>query len=178
MFRVIKNVGKAVNAYPLNADHPVIASLIARGLIRRLDNGHFAVFSQEATNGEICAPEDYIKIDSKGMPYPNSREFFLSNHKPIGPDTYEQIPKPLEAWDVHEAVSEEILFLQENKGLSMNENDKEAFFTAPLWGDIEKARKDAVIIFYQIDREPDGRITDISFNFVARNEFEKTYTRL
>ena len=40
------------------------------------------------------------------------------------------------------------------------------------------AAQDATLIFYSVDRDADGTITDISFNFVAKPEFDARYTLL
>jgi len=37
---------------------------------------------------------------------------------------------------------------------------------------------DAVIVFYSITKDEDGTITDADFNFVARDEFDRTYSLL
>ena len=47
-----------------------------------------------------------------------------------------------------------------------------------LWGTEETAAKDAVVVFYGVERDADGAIAKIDFNFVARNVFEQTYELL
>ena len=37
------------------------------------------------------------------------------------------------------------------------------------------AAKNAIVILYRVDRDENDTITDISFNFIERNEFAKTY---
>lgn len=59
--------------------------------------------------------------------------------------------------------------------LLINEEDPDRYFSAQLWGTTLSAAKDAVIVFYSVTRDPDGKILEISFNFVARSEFDKTY---
>ena len=177
MFRVKKKEGTIVTAYRISEDTPMIAALIEEGKMKYLGDGKYEIFSREVLGktGEVCCEGDYVKLDSGGFPYPNDRDFFLKNHKPVSGDEYEQIPKPLSAWDVKEPDCEEIRFLKENKGLLINEASEDTYFSAPLWGTTLQAAKDAVIVFYSIDRDDSGKITDISFNFVARPEFEKTY---
>ncbi|MBR3143449.1 MAG: hypothetical protein IKF09_09930 [Clostridiales bacterium] len=36
-------------------------------------------------------------------------------------------------------------------------------------------KRDAILVFYQFDRDASGNISDISLNFVAGGGFEKTY---
>lgn len=103
MLSVIKNKGKIINAYQLGSKHPVIENLISCGKILDLKNGQYEIYSQEAINGEkrgeIAQVGDWIKIDSKGFPYPNDKKFFEKNHRHLDGDRFEQIPKKLYAWD-------------------------------------------------------------------------------
>ena len=183
MKTVIKNKGKVVKAYRLGSDSPEISALIADGKIVCREDGRFEVMSQEAVNGnsgigQIAEKGDYIKIDSSGFPYPNSTSFFEKNHKHIDGCTYEQIPKPLAAWMFGDPMCDEILFLTHHKGLVIPPNDYEHYFTAPLYGTLESAARDSVIIFYSITMNDACEIADADFNFVVRNEFDKTYTVL
>ena len=179
MIRIMKKTGKTVCAYKLGEDS-YVEELIARGQIRLREDGMYEVFSQEAVHGkgELARPGDFVKLDSKGFPYPNSAEFFHANHRWISGNTYEQQPVPLEAWTAAEPMCDEIRFLIREKGLQINENDRERYFTAPLWGTIESAGQDAVIVFYCVSKAENGEITNVEYNFVAREEFEKTYVIL
>ena len=85
------------------------------------------------------------------------------------------MPKLLKAWSVQEPMCEEIRFLIDNKGLVLAEADEAHYFTAPLWGTVASAAKDSVVIFYSIERDADGKITDAEFNFVVREAFDSTY---
>lgn len=116
------------------------------------------MFSREAVNGkgEIAWDGDYVKIDSQGFPYPNSRKFFKENHRKIGVDRYEQIPFPVDVWTVQEPVCDEIEYLQKEKGLVLNETDINAYFHAPLWGSMLSAPRDTMLVFYRIDRKKDA----------------------
>lgn len=177
MILVQKHHGKIVTAYQLGTQHPVIDKLIQEKRIIPLSDGQFEVMSQEAVHGkgEIAQAGDFVKVDAAGYPYPNSRKFFENNHRHLRGDEYEQIPHPLAAWTADEELCEEVLFLIKNKGLALNENEPSQFFTAPLWGTIESAARDAVLIFYSIQRDETGRITKADFNFVARNIFNQDY---
>ena len=172
---VKKKTGNTVKAYRLGENHDVIIELINKGLLKKEEDAYWRVYSQEATAGELAKTGDYIKMDSSGCPYPNTRQFFEQNHKKIGVDSYEQIPQPLKAWDINEPECKEIQFLKEHKGLMINRENERAYFKAPLWGDILTAAKDAEIVFYSISYDADNNVKDADFNFVAREEFIKTY---
>ncbi len=178
MKKVIKKSGKLVQAYCLGEKNEKVKELMEKGFLTQCENGQWRVFSQEAEQGEVAQHGDYIKIDSNGRPYPNDREFFLKNHKAAGENLYEQIPHVLEVWDSTEEMCPEVKFLIKSKGLVINDKDEQKYYKAPLWGDILTAGRDAVIVFYSIERDTEGNIVDAEFNFVAREEFEKTYTVL
>jgi len=174
---VKKKQGKIVQAYRLGEQGKVIKSLIEEGLILEREDGLYEIFSQEAINGkgEIASANYYIKVDSAGKPYPNNPNFFEKNHKKVGVDLYEQIPAELLAWTVEEKLCEEMSFLIDNKKLYINEENKKKYFNAFLWGSNLSAPKDAVIVFYEVVRNKKGKITEVDFNFVRRDEFDKTY---
>lgn len=176
----IKQRGKITKAYRLGTPHPALDEFIRKGKLVEYPNGIFEVFSREAVHGkgEIAHAGDYIKVESSGEEiYPNSKEFFEQNHRPThrNKDEYEQLPKPLLGWCADEPMRPEVEFLIKHKGLVLDENDFEHYFTAPLWGTVESAAKDAVLIFYSIDRDSDGNIQDAAFNFVARTVFDADY---
>lgn len=177
MKKIIKKNGKKVHAYRLGDPNPVVEQLISEKKIIMHPNGACEIFSQESMHGkgEMAKTGDYIKVNSSGFPYPNSAEFFAANHKWISGDEYEQLPKPLYAWTAAEPMCPEIQFLIEKKGLEMHPEDPQKYFSAPLWGTIESAEQDAVVIFYSIIRDSEGHVIDADFNFVCRPEFEKDY---
>ena len=129
---VKKKKGKIVEAYCLGQKNRVVKELIERGYILEKEEGVFEIFSQEAVNGkgEKATAGDYIKIDSQGRPYPNSKEFFERNHRKIGENLYEQIQTPLFAWEVNEDKSEEIEYLLQTGKLVINEQQEEKYFEA------------------------------------------------
>lgn len=180
MYTVIKNKGKIVKAYQLGKDNSVIRELADAGKIRADETGRYEIFSQEAVNagapGEIAMAGDWIKVDSKGYPYPNKRVYFEANHKYIEGDTFEQIPKPLHAWDANLEICPEVLFLVENRGLIIDATSSEKRYTAKLWGTTEVAAEDAMIVFYDITHDETGNISDCDWNLVERSEFDKTYS--
>lgn len=177
VFKVRKKEGKTVQAYRLGEEHTELDRLMEAGKLVKTAPGKYEVFSQEAVGkmGEQACDGDFIKIDSSGAPYPNKKEFFLANHHHLGGDSYEQIPKVCDAWTVDEPMCEEIQFLMREKGLVVDENSYENYFSAPLWGTALLAAKNAVIIFYEIKHGETGEMMDADFNFVERTEFEKTY---
>lgn len=179
MFSVIKDKGKLVQAYQLGGGSTVINKLIESGRIENLGDGKYAIYSQEAVNGtvggEVAKAGDWIKIDGSGCPYPNDKVYFEANHCHLEGDTYEQIPKPLQAWDAECEMCPEVVFLVTKKGLVINETSTEQRYSAELWGTKEVAAADAVIVFYDISRDNNGCIIDADFNFVERGEFNRTY---
>lgn len=128
--------------------------------------------------GEMAEEGDYFKVDSSGFPYPNKKEWFEANHRHIDGDEYMQISKPVDIWEADMPMCEEIQYLLSTDRLHINVEDTANYFSAFLWGAPLAAAKDAVIVFYSVDRDEDGKIRDVDFNFVARDEFEKTYTVL
>lgn len=180
MLKVIKNEGKMVNAYCLGKANKTVENLIAEGKVIPLEDGGFEVMSQEAVaggsgHGQLASAGDYIKIDSTGCPYPVRAAWFEKNHKCLGEDLYEQIPVPRDAWTVQEPMCPEVEFLIRERGLVLNEQEEERYFTAPISNTIESAPKDAILMFYSIIYAEDGSVTDAEYNFVVREEFEKDY---
>ena len=180
MMRVKKKSGKIVQAIQLGKKEILEEQLITEGKLRYEGDG-YEVFSREILNreqkGERAYIGDYVKFDEAGCPYPNTKEFFEKNHHQIGKNLYEQYSIPLWAWKFvdSEEWSEEVRFLVEKKGLLINESDYKEYMKAPLWGTVLVANKDAVIIFYKIERDKKGEILDEEFNFCAWEEFQKTY---
>lgn len=176
----VKSKKKIVKAYPLGAGHPMEAALIAEGAIRLRPDGTYELFSQEAANGcgQIARPGDYFKVDTidgRHFPYPNSREFFLENHTHLEGDTYEQANKPLMVWQAADAPTPELRWLVETGRLTLKPQEPDRYFNAFLWGADLSAAADATLVFYSVDRDENGAITDISFNFVAKPEFDASY---
>lgn len=180
MYEVIKSKGKLVKAFQLGSDNAVLKELIKDGKICDLKDGRYEIYSREAVTGaaggEKAMAGDWIKVDSKGCPYPNDQAYFEKNHRHIEGDTFEQLPKPLQAWDAKLKMCTEMRFLVEKKGLIIDETSKNRRYTAQLWGTTEVAAEDAVIVFYRISYDDAGNVTDCDWNFVERAEFDKTYS--
>lgn len=177
MRKAIKNKGRIVKAYRLGDGSAMEKEMIAAGKIRPLPGDRYEIFSLEAVNGsgEIAGAGDYFKVDEYGCPYPNLRDFFTANHRHLEGDVYEQFPKALDAWTAEDGMCPEIAFLVENKGLVIDEANPGKYFTAPLFGTMESAARDAVVVFYCIRRDEAGNITDADFNFVERDYFANHY---
>ena len=180
MRNVIKKENAKVIAFQLGQGSQLEHTFRNSGKVLRISEEAFEVFSQEATgvHGEIAHVGDYVKIDSAGFPYPNKRDFFEQNHRLVGENEYEQIAKPLIAWCFGDPVDEVISFMIQQKGLVIDPRHAEKCFNAPLWGTMLSAKADAVIVVYRVDRDEAGHIVDVDFNFVAREEFVKTYSFL
>lgn len=177
MRTVIKSKQPTVKAWQLGQNTPMEQWMIQEGKIRCHPLGRYEVFSQEALGktGQLAGAGDYFKVDNAGFPYPNEKRYFEANHEHLGGDDYRQIPKPLDAWLLGDPMNEVIEFLLEHKELRISPDRPEACFQAPLWGSLLTAAADAVLVIYRQDRDEEGRIQDVEFNFVARAEFDRTY---
>ena len=175
MFRIKKKEGILAEAYCLGSEDGKLGSLMGSGEVVKREDGKYLVKTLEAPDGEVCDAGSYIKIDSDGSIHPNTAEFFTSNHRHVQGNQYEQITRPLWAWMYGEPESEEIRFLTQHKGLVLNDRNKKEYYSAPLWGSMEKADMDAILVMYRITRDAGDAITDIEFNFVSRDVFYKTY---
>lgn len=180
MRNVIKKENAKVIAFQLGQGSQLEQEFRSAGKVLRISEEVFEVFSQEATgeHGEIAHAGDYVKVDSAGFPYPNRQDFFVRNHRLVGVNEYEQIAKPLNAWCLGDPVDEVITFMVQHKGLVIDPRHEEKCFTAPLWGTMLSAKADAVIVLYRVDRDEAGHVVDVDFNFVAHDEFVKTYSFL
>lgn len=181
MRTAIKNKKKIVTAYQLGTGSDMEKQLIEEGGIRLREDGSYELFSQEAVNGagELAVSGDYFKVDTVGdkhFPYPNAKDWFEENHVHLQGDEYEQQNKPQLIWEATDPISEEIKYLLDNGKLIIKEDDETRYYNAFLWGADLSAAKDATIVFYSIARDEKGNIVDISFNFVAKAEFEKSYS--
>lgn len=65
--------------------------------------------------------------------------------------------------------------LLNTKILEIYPNIPKKYFQAALFGAALAAARDVIVIFYSVERGSDGIIRNICFNFIARDEFEKTY---
>lgn len=164
-------------AFRLGEYHPLEKELIRAGKIRQTGEGCYEVFSQEARDGEgeQARAGDYIRIDSQGFPYPNAPEYFENNCEKIGENLYQPLGRPVQVWFSHEPICDFVDFLIREKRLFLDFANESQYFRAVLWGAPLSAPKDAALVAYAVHRNPDGRIIDVEFNFVARDELDRTY---
>lgn len=179
MLRIKKKSGKIVQAYKLGEVNAVLEQLIKTGKIIDLKDGTYEVFSREAVNsgsghGQVANVGDWVRLDSAGYPYPSKDDWFRHNMRHISGNDYEQIPKKLMGWTADMEMCPEIEFLIHNKGLKLDENNFEKFFSAILWGNPEAADRNAVLVFYSISYD-NGSVIDAEYNFVERKEFDRIY---
>lgn len=177
----VKNKRKIANAYCLGEGSGMEQLLIQLGRIRLLPDGDYELMSQEAKNGigQRAGAGDYFKVDYVDgvyYPYPNSRAYFLNNHIHLEGDAYEQKAVPLAIWQWRDGPCDAIEYLLEHGKLTLNHEDEERFFNAFLWGANLSAAQDATVVFYDISRDASGVITEVSFNFVVKEEFDRNYT--
>ena len=179
MLRVIKKKENRVLAYQLGSDSAAIQNMVDTGKIIYRGDGIYEIHSRETLHGEcggeIALTGDWVKIDGEGYPYPNSKNYFEAHHSHVTGDIYEQIPEPLYAWEQECEWCPEMEFLVKSRGLQIDHTSFEKRYTAELWGTLETAAADAVIVFYSISCEKEGKVAAADFNFVERGEFERTY---
>ena len=172
-----KRADVPMRACRLGEGAPLEAELLRTGQLRRLDSGDYEVFSQEAVNGrgEIVRPGDYVKLDAAGVAYPNDHAFFEACHIPVGGDLFVQRVPPRVAWLADDPLIPEVRFLLDTGRLTLRADTPERYFRADLWGAPLSAARDAVLMLYAVARDDAGAIVDVTFNFVARDAFERTY---
>ena len=169
-----------LQAWQLGAGDAKEAEMIAAGKIKLREDGSYELFSMEALGekGQIAGPGDYFKVDSAGFPYPNKKAFFEERHVPLGDGWYLQKTQPIPAWTADMPADEVIDFLIRENLLRIHPENPARYFTADLWGTEETAAKDAVVVIHSVERDDEGRITGVDFNFVERTIFDSTYTVL
>lgn len=175
MKKAIKD--KVLFAYELGAGSEMEQNLIASGKIRKTEDG-YELFSQEAVNGkgQMACSGDFFKVDGSGYPYPNARSWFLDHHIHVEGDTYRQVGTPVHIWKHGEPMNDVVQALLDSGRLRLNDDQPQRYYEAELWGTLENAPQDAILLFYSIERDENGAVTDdTQFNFVARDEFERDY---
>ena len=168
-----------VQAWELGAGSRMEKEMIRRGKMIAHPGGTFELFTLEAAEkGQLAGTGDFFKVDELGFPHPYKRDLFLLRHQPLGDNWYREDARLLQIWRLGDPECEELRFLLDNRLLSIHPENKKACFTAPLWGTVECAPSDAVIVFYGVGRNPDGSIRAIDFNFVDAGYFSTHYTML
>ena len=169
-----------VQAWEFGAGSGMEQELVRSGKVVAHADGTFEIFTLESTEGkgQSAHTGDFFKIDDRGFPCPNEREYFLRNHRHLEGDWYVQDARPLKIWRLGDPECEELHFLQSNGLLSVHPEDKEHCFSAPLWDTKETAPADAVIVFYRVGHNPEGKIDAVDFNFVDAAYFSEHYRLL
>ena len=154
-----------VRAWELGAGSGMEKEMLLCGKIAKRADGTYELFSPEASEGkgQVAKAGDFFKVDHRGLPCPNERNFFLQNHRHLEGDWYMQAARPLKVWRLGDPECEEIRFLLDNRLLSVCPENRERCFSASLWGTMETAAADAVLIFYSVQRNPDGTIASVDF---------------
>ena len=166
-----------VQAWELGTGSKKEKEMLRDGKIIAHSDGTFEVFTKEAmrNKGQIAKAGDYFKVDERGFPCPNKREYFLQNHQHLEGNRFIQTARPLKIWHLGDPECEELHFLLNNGLISIHPEDKEHCFSAPLWGTKETAAADAVIIFYSVENDSEGKICAVDFNFVDAEYFSTHY---
>ena len=179
----IKNKKKLVHAYRLGYGSAMEQLLLQEGAIRRLPDGSYELFSKEAVQGkgERALHGDYFKVDiadGRYYPYPNTREFFESNHTLVdaAQQLYEQQPKPLQIWQREDKMCPEIAFLLHAERLQLCPADPEHYFQAELFGARLSTSDKGTVVFYRLLRSPEGTVLDVDFNLISERDFADSYT--
>lgn len=166
-----------VRAWQLGAETEKEKEMLKSGRMKLRPDGNYELFSQEAAGptGQIAEPGDYFKTDPTGRPYPNDKAYFEAMHERIEGDLYLQKAPVLYAWTEGEPVGETVRYLLDSGLLKISEDDPERYYSAFLWGTTETAARDAVVVVHGVERNDKNEITDVKFNFVARDYFDSVY---
>ena len=161
-----------VQAFALGEQTAAELEFIRSGQLSPTEEGLWRLKTREApVEGELVRCGDYIKLDSIGMPYPVEKNWFEANHEKLREGWYIQKTSPRKAWRSTMPIAPEIQFLLDNGLLHWQEHT----FSAFLWGTMQTANEDAVIVLDAVDCTPDGTVTKVEFHFIAADEFEKVY---
>ena len=85
----IKTVTR-VRAWELGTGSDMEKEMLRNGKIIAHPDGTFEVITYESTEskGQTAVAGDFFKVDERGFPCPNSREFFLQNHRHLKGDWF------------------------------------------------------------------------------------------
>lgn len=170
----VKKFNVCVKAFELGRGNPLEDKLIASGKLIKHDD-YYEVFSIETARvGELAYAGDYVKIDSSNMPYPNTRDRFLSNHIHIGGDDFIQYPQEVLSWTYGDVEDVNIKYLLKTKKLMINPDLADSFYKANLRGTFLTAKKDDLILIYGV-KKVGNKIISVDFNLIDKDEFDKTY---
>ncbi len=166
-----------IQAWELGAGSVTEQEMIRCGKIVPCPGGIYEIFSREATGkkGQIAAAGDFFKVDDYGSPHPWRRAAFLQQHQPLEEDWYQEAARQVKIWRLTDPVCEEIRFLLDRGILRVNPEDPEHCFTALIWGTEETAASDAVVVIFDTDRDAEGCVAGVHFNFIEIGYFNKYY---
>ena len=166
-----------IRAWELGAGSATEQEMIRCGKIVARPGGIFEIFSREAAGktGQVAAAGDFFKVDDYGFPHPWKRAAFLQQHLFLEGDWYQEAARRVKIWRLADPVCEEIRFLLDHDILRIKPDDPERCFTALIWGTEETAASDAVVVIFDADRDTEGRVTGVHFNFVEIGYFNKHY---
>ena len=176
MALAIKTITR-VQAWELGTGSGMEKEMLRSGRIIAHTDGTYEVFTLESMGekGESASAGDFFKVDERGFPCPSKRESFLQNHRRLADDWFVQAAQPLKIWRLGDPECEELRYLLESGLLTVHPEDKKHCFSASLWGTVETAAADAVIVFYSVKRDPGRTISAVDFNFVDAEYFSTHY---
>lgn len=166
-----------IQAWELGAGSVMEQEMIRCGKIVARSGGIYEIFSREAKGktGQVAAAGDFFKVDDDGFPHPWRRTAFFQQHQFLEGDWYQEAARQVKIWRLGDPVCEEIRFLLGRGVLRVDPDQPEHCFTALIWGTEETAPSDAVVVIFGTDRDAEGRVTGVHFNFVEIRYFNKHY---
>ena len=166
-----------IQAWELGVDSVMEQEMIRCGKIVARPGGIYEIFSREAVGkkGQIAAAGDFFKVDDYGCPHPWRRAAFLQEHQPLKGDWYQEAARQVKIWRLGDPICEEIRFLLDRGILRVNPNNPDRCFTALIWETEETAASDAVVVIFDTDRDAEGCVAGVHFNFIEIGYFNKYY---
>lgn len=183
MRRAVKK-STLVRAWELGAGSEMEKFLLSRGAIREREGGNYELFSLETpgNRGQMAAKGDYFKVTVTGegekalfYPYPNPGQAFLEDHVRIEGDVYAQRVRPVCFWRAGEVPCGVIAWLLGTGRLRVPAAGGSSGFRAALWGTVEEAPPDAVILVHKAELDDRGVLRDVDFNFIQKDIFARDY---
>ena len=81
----------------------------------------------------------------------------------------------VDAFTYDEMSKEMIEFLRTRKGVMYDPDFDSKFLSATIAGLFKQASRDAIIVFYKIEHDKNGKITDVDFDFYEKEDFSKNF---
>ena len=166
-----------VQAWALGAGSVMEQEMIRCRKIVPRPGGIYEIFSREATGktGQIASAGDFFKVDNYGFPHPWRKAAFLQQHQFLEGDWYQEAARRVKIWRLSDPVCEEIRFLLNRGILRIDPDNPDRCFTALIWGTEETAASDAVVVIFDTDRDAEGCVAGVHFNFIEIGYFNKYY---